>query len=139
MLSVLFFTFLEAFQIHPPYSRAGCTSPFQPLLSRNHMAPQGPNCSVGFSTNNYSLHILVQIICDIYLKPLKTQLIKMLFFSFITKSHTLFMFKPTSLSHGNVKAKHERHCALRLKISVKNVKIVTFLFNPSQILKLYSI
>ena len=54
------------FQIDPPYSRAGCTSPFQPLLSRNHMAPQGPNCSVGFGTNNHSLHILVQIICDIY-------------------------------------------------------------------------
>ena len=75
----------------------------------------------------------------IYLKPLKTQRIKMLFFSFITKSHTLFMFKPASLSHGNVKAKHERHCALRLKILVKNVKIVTFLFNPSQILKLYTV
>ena len=46
----------------------------------------------------------------------------MLFFSFITKSHTLFMFKPASLSHGKVKAKHECHCALRLKILVKNVK-----------------
>ena len=76
---------------------------------------------------------------DIYLKPLKTQLIKIMFFSFVTKSHTLFMFKPASLSHGNIKAKHERHCALRLKILVKNVKIVTFLFIPSQILKLYSV
>ena len=73
------------------------------------------------------------------LKTIKTQLIKMLFFSFITKSHTLFMFKLASLLHGNVKAKHERHCALRLKCLVKNVKIVTFLFNPSQILKLYSV
>ena len=76
----------------------------------------------------------------LYLKPLKTQLIKMLFFSFITKSHTLVMFKPASLSHGNVKAKYESHCAFfRLKILVKDVKIVTFLFNPSQILKLYSV
>ena len=40
--------------------------PFQPHLSRNHMAPQGPNCPFGFRTNNYSLYILVQIISDIY-------------------------------------------------------------------------
>ena len=72
--------------------------------------------------------MVAEIYRYIYLKPLKTQLIKMLFFSFITKSHTLFMFKPASLSHENVKAKHERHCALRLNILVKNVKIVTFLF-----------
>ena len=68
MLSALFFKVLGClcFQIHPPYSRAGCTSPFQPLLSRNQMAPQGPNCPFGFRTNNYSLYILVQIISDIY-------------------------------------------------------------------------
>ena len=68
MLSVQFFYVLGGlhFQIHPPYSRTGCTSLFQPLLSRNHMAPQGPNRSVAFSTNNYSLHILFQIIFDIY-------------------------------------------------------------------------
>ena len=49
-------------------------------------------------------------------------------------SHTLFMFKPASQSHENVRANHERHCAHRLKIFAKNVEIVTFLFNHSQIL-----
>ena len=85
--------------------------------------------------NRQAMYTLCKYACTIYehiyLKPLKTQPIKVLFFSFITKSHALFMFQPASLSHENVRAKHEGHCALRLKILVKNVKIVSFLFNPS--------
>ena len=75
----------------------------------------------------------------LYLKPLKTQLIIVLFFSFITKSRNFFMFEPASFSHENARVKHKCHCAHRRKILVKNVKIVTLLFNPSQILKFYSV
>ena len=75
----------------------------------------------------------------LYLKPLKMQLIIVLFISFITKSQNLFMFEPATFSLENARIKPKRHCALRPKLLVKNVKIVTLLFNPSQILKFYSV
>ena len=62
-------------------------------------------CFFLFHSLNETVHLELYRLANIkiYLKPLKTQLIKIMFFSFITKSHTLFMFKPVSLSHGNVK------------------------------------